>query len=172
MITMCQEDFETSAAVVVSPLPKEHLDWLWKLCLDFSALMIDDHSPKNLAEAEQMHANQLANGSKQYGFLRDDQPVGVVWFDFAGDGMYLGHLVFEKELSTKEKLAMTHIAIARLFDDGARKIIWQMFADNEPFKRFLNHLGAHFEGLLREGTRRNGELRDVMLMASFARDKR
>lgn len=167
---ICQEDFEAPVITVASPFPKEHLTRLWQLCEQFSALMIDDHSPKNQMEAEAMHAAQIANGSKQYGFIRDNELLGAVWFDAAGDGMYLGHLVFEKELSTKEKLALAHIAIERVFEAGARKIIWQMFADNIPFQKFLDHLGASVEGRLREGTRRNGKLCDIVLMASFRRN--
>lgn len=167
---ICQEDFETPVITVASPFPKEHLGWLCEMTKHFSDLMIDDQSPQDLAQMEKMHAAQLENGSHQYGFLREGKPVGAVWFDAVGDSMYLGHLVFEPELSTKEKLALTHIAIEGVFEAGARKIIWQMFADNIPFQKFLNHLGASVEGRLREGTRRNGKLCDIVLMASFRRN--
>jgi RimJ/RimL family protein N-acetyltransferase len=81
-------------------------------------------------------------------------------------GIWYSSLNFRR----KRKLALTHIAIERVFEAGARKIIWQMFADNIPFQKFLNHLGASVEGRLREGTRRNGKLCDIVLMASFRRN--
>jgi RimJ/RimL family protein N-acetyltransferase len=82
--------------------------------------------------------------------------------------MYMGHLVFDREgLTSKEKLELTRDAIKRMFKAGARKIIWHLYADNRAFNIFLTKLGAEHEGTLRQGTRRNGELVDVVMMASF-----
>jgi hypothetical protein len=159
------EDLQTQ---IVSPFPEKHLPKLWAWIQEFSHQMNNDQSPKSLEELVAANAHLNASGGKAYALMLDGVPLGTVWADNLVDGMYMGHLVFDREgLTTQEKLSFSRTAIERMFATGARKIIWHLYADNRAFRIFLKKLGAEVEGTLRQATRRNGELVDVTMMASF-----
>lgn len=158
--------------ILVTPFPEEHLPLMWAWLQEFRAQMVDDYSPHTYDEMLERNRGDLANGMKMYAMVRDGKPVGAVWGEALGDGQYMGHLVFERyTLSTAEKLEMARDAVRQMFADGARKICWQSFADNRAFTIFLRRLGAVIEGRFREATRRNGELVDIVILASFPERK-
>jgi hypothetical protein len=153
---------------VVSPFPFEHLPKMWSWLQHFDALMVDDYCPKSFEEMAEKNKRDLANGAKTYAIMSDGQPVGAVWGEFVGDGVYIGHLVFDRyTLTSSEKMQLARMALKQFFADGARKIQWQLYADNRAFRVFLKRMGASVEGILKQATRCKGELRDMMLMASF-----
>lgn len=154
---------------VYTPAPESMLPAVWAWMNDFSELMIDDHCPKTFDEMCLKHESDLQNGAKEYLIATDNgTPLGAIWAENAGDGMYLGHLVFSRyDLKPEQKTEVARKLIEQMFAHGARKIIWQMFAENRPFRIFLRRLGAEVEGILKQGTRKDGKLRDIMLMASF-----
>lgn len=158
---------------IESPCPEDKLPIVWVWTHEFWQQMVDDRTPKTFEGMVEMNRRDVANGSLQYFFSdADDRPLGGVWGVNAGDGMFLGHLVFSREaVSTPQKLEMARIAIAKMFESGARKIIWQLFADNRAFRIFLKKLGAVQEGYLKDCTRRDGVLQDVILMASFPKEQ-
>lgn len=157
--------------LIESPCPEYRLPQVLKWTHDFWDQMMDDFTPKTLEAITDMNRRDIFNGSLQYFFSsHDGNPMGVVWAVNGGDGVFIGHLVFEREgVSTSEKLEMARIALERMFKEGARKVVWQLFADNRAFRIFLKKLGAEQEGYLKQGARRNGELQDTILMASFAK---
>ncbi len=157
---------------MVTPFPEQHLPLMWEWIQEFACFMVDDLCPQSFEDMEAKNRIDLANGARVYAFIAEDGiPVGAVWGENAGDSVYAGHLVFDRwALRPPEKLSLARLAIQQIFKDGARKIVWQLFADNRPFHIFMRRLGAQEEGLLKKATRRNGELRDVMLMASFPGD--
>jgi hypothetical protein len=156
---------------IESPCPDHRLPQVLKWTHDFWDQMMDDFTPKTIEEITEMNQRDIANGSLQYFFSsHDGNPLGVVWGVNGGDQVFIGHLVFEREgVSTAEKLDMARIALGKMFESGARKIVWQLYADNRAFRIFLKKIGAEQEGYLKQGARRNGELVDTILMASFAK---
>lgn len=157
---------------IVSPFPESHVPKMWAWMQDFTKQMVDDYSPHSLDELATKNKKDLEHGAKTYAVMVDEKPCGAVWGEHLGDNMYLGHLVFDRDnLDSRDKLDMARAVLRHFFHDGARKICWQMFADNRAFRIFLKKLGAAEEGCFRQATRRNGELVDVIVMASFPEDK-
>lgn len=158
--------------MIVSPYPEEQLPKLWGWLQEFSHQMNNDQSPKTFEELVAANRHLNASGGKAYALVTDGIVRGTVWADNLIDGMFMGHLVFDREgITTQEKLAFAKEAIAQMFATGARKIIWHLYADNRAFRIFLKKLGAEVEGTLRQATRRDGELVDVTMMASFPESK-
>lgn len=157
--------------MIVSPYPEEQLDRLWGWIQEFSHQMNNDRSPQSFEELVKANAHLNASGGKAYALMLEGKTMGTVWADNVSDGMYMGHLVFDRSLSTKEKLDFSREALQKMFAAGARKIIWHLYADNRAFRIFLKKLGAEIEGTLKQGTRRKGELVDVTMMASFPESK-
>lgn len=157
---------------IVSPFPDPFIISVWEWLQEFSPQMVDDYTPKTLEQVYQQHIVSRANGAKQYAIYSDNgQPLGAVWGELLGDDMYTAHLVFNRGLEPKEKANLARAALKRFFQDGARKICWQCFADNLPFRNFLmRRLGAKIEGCFRQATRRNGELVDQLVLATFPED--
>jgi RimJ/RimL family protein N-acetyltransferase len=153
---------------VVSPMPEKHCPDLFRWMQEFEDQMLDDQSPHSLQETQKTWKREIETGGLQYFFKSPDGiPLGVVWGTNCGDGMYLGHLVFERALPTSLKLELAKAGIEHMFADGARKIIWQLFEDNRAFRIFLKKLGAEVEGTLKQIVRRRGELVNATMMASF-----
>jgi RimJ/RimL family protein N-acetyltransferase len=150
-------------------LPEQYLPAVWEWLQEFARQMVDDLSPKSEQELRERHRLELDGGGKQYFFVDEQGPAGFVWFTNAGDGMYTGHLVFRRDLHPRLKRELAADGIDMLFRDGARKVIWMVFADNKIFANFLGKVGAEREGYLKQIARRRGELVDVVMMASFAK---
>lgn len=158
---------------LVSPAPESCYPVIWRLLQEFSHQTIDTFAPTTLKECIEKARRDLEAGGRSYAIFKDGIAVGAVWFDAAGDGICLGHLVFErKAISGTEKFKATRAAIKSIFADGFRKIAWVFFADNRAFRVFLKRLGAKHEGVLRKQWRRNGELVDAEIMASFPAEVR
>jgi hypothetical protein len=151
-----------------SPFPDEALPGLWKMMEEFKPQMLDDWCPQTFEAMRAMYHDGRQRLS--YAIYVNGEAIGWVWGDLLGDSVYLGHLTFARYLETlpsSEKLRMARAALRQMFRDGARKIQWHLFRDNRAFHVFLKRLGAEQEGLLRQSTRRGGELMDVIVMASF-----
>ena len=153
---------------LVSPAPESCYPVIWRLLQEFSHQTIDTLAPTSLEECIQKARRDLEAGGRSYAIFKDGIVVGAVWVEALVDGMCLGHLVFERKgLSSTEKIRASRQAIEAIFADGFRKILWMFFSDNRAFRVFLKRLGAKHEGLLREHLRRDGELVDAEMMASF-----
>lgn len=157
---------------IVTPFPENHLPKMWKWLQEFSEQMVNDQCPKSYEEMVEKNRKDLEAGAKVYAICDRGIPVGCVWGENAGDEMYAGHLVFERDIfTTAEKLDLARQVLRLMFADGVRKIIWVLFEDNRAFRIFLKKLGAHMEApCLRDHGRRKGVLVNVSLMASFAED--
>lgn len=156
---------------IVSPVPEWCYPAIWKLFQDFPREMIDSHSPKDIEAFVSKARQDRGSGGKGYVVLREQTPLGAVWFDPIGDEMCIGHLVFERKAITGlEKMKVSRDAVASIFKEGFRKIVWVFFADNRGFRVFLKRLGAKHEGLFKDHLRRDGEWVDAEVMASFPQE--
>ena len=127
---------------LVSPAPESCYPVIWRLLQEFSHQTIDTFSPSSLEELIEKARRDLEAGGRSYAIFKEGIVVGAVWFDVAGDGICLGHLVFErKAISGTEKFKATRTAIKSIFADGFRKITWVFFVDNRAFRVFLKRLG-------------------------------
>ena len=148
---------------VSKPFPEDKLDLIWKWLNVYDVQTLDDYSPQSLEQLREKYA-----GAVSYAVYNGrPEPLGAIWFDHLGDGMYSGHLVFERRALDRTDIRKSvEDSMADLFKDG-RKVYWQFLADNRVFRIFLQRIGAKREGLLAQATRRKGELVDLEIMASF-----
>ncbi|KKL95845.1 hypothetical protein LCGC14_1850540 [marine sediment metagenome] len=153
---------------IVSPFPEECLPLMWQWINEFREQMVDDFTPKTFEEMIEKERSDREAGGRFYTIVQKGTVVGFVWGEHVGDQVYAGHLVFDRDaLRPAEKLEAAKLALNRFFSEGARKIRWMAFTDNRAYRIFLRRLGATFEGELKKETRRQGELCDVVLFASF-----
>lgn len=153
-----------------SPFPEQHLSAMCGWLQEFKYQMVDDASP---LEESDVRAFYESGRSKSFAVEVDGQAAGAVWAEELYDGVYMGHLVFDRDmLSSAEKVQATRQAVRKLFEEGARKISWHVFADNRAFRIFLKRVGAEIEGTMRKATKRNGEYVDVMLLSTLPEDLR
>lgn len=155
---------------IVSPCPNSDLPQIWKWLQFFAKETLDEKAPKSLEEFLLKENFDRHNGGKTFAVALDGHLVGGIWYEAVGDGMAVGHLVFDPghTLSTSGKMQAVR---QTLKEAGFRKIIWTFFADNRAFRVFLKRLGAEEEGLFRKQVRREGELVDQAFMASFPEAK-
>jgi RimJ/RimL family protein N-acetyltransferase len=169
----CEVQYEQMTSFrLVSPFPERELEKFWRWCEENRSAMMDDGAPQDFEALKAKNARDLKNGALTYGVLAaDGRCVGAVWGESAGDSIYYGHLVFERDWFTpSEKLAATKDALGKMFAAGARKIVWMAYPDNRPFLIFLLKLGATTEGYIRKGTRKAGNVADFLLLATFPED--
>ena len=153
---------------IVSPLPNGEFHKVWDWLQEFRKQTIDDFSPQTLEQLVEKAKTDILAGGKSYAIFNEGCFVGCLWGEHAGDQVYAGHLVFDRDaLMPKEKLEAAKLALKQFFSDGARKIRWLALADDRAYRIFLRRLGATLEGELKKETRRQGELCDVVLFASF-----
>ncbi len=153
---------------IVSPFPEDCFPAFWTWVKEFEEQMVDDFSPQTFQELVAKARQDLAAGGKSYAIMQNAKLVGCVWGEHVGDQVFSGHLVFERDaLKSAEKLEATKLTLQQFFSEGARKIRWMALADNRAYRIFLRRLGATLEGELKKETRRQGELCDVVLFASF-----
>lgn len=153
---------------IVSPTPPEHYERVWKLLDEFRHEVLDAAAPSTLEEMIERNAKDAERGGKSFSVLKEGQFAGAVWFEMIGDGVCIGHLVFDRfALTGAQKMAATRNVLRMMFSDGFRKVHWAFFADNRAFRVFLKRLGAEQEAHFRQHCRRDGELVDVDIVASF-----
>ena len=153
---------------IISPFTEEYLLPFWTWMKEFEEQMVDDFSPQTFQELQAKARQDLAAGGKSYAIMKEGILVGCVWGEHVGDQVFSGHLVFERDaLKSAEKLEAAKLTLQQFFSEGARKIRWMALADNRAYRIFLRRLGATLEGELKKETRRQGELCDVVLFASF-----
>lgn len=130
--------------------------------------MVDDFSPQTFEQLVLKARADAEAGGKSFAITKEGRLVGCLWGEHVGNDVYSGHLVFDRdELSPAEKLEAAKEAMHRFFEDGARKIRWMALPDNRAYRLFLRKLGAGFEGELKQETKQGGELKDLLLFASF-----
>lgn len=158
---------------LTTPIPREHLSTtIWEWFQTFWNQMVNDPMPQTRDGIAAWMERCAAKGGKSY-FAVDEkgEPVGTIWGEAGDDNIHIAHLVFARHRVSREvKLVIAKAAIRQYFADGARKLIWGIYADNEPAIAFLKQLGASVEGTLKKQTRRDGQLMDVVLMAIFPED--
>lgn len=153
---------------IVSPFPEEFLPGFWAWMQEFKNQMVDDFTPQTFEELVEKERLDRDAGGKSYGIMVEGKVVGCLWGEFVGDQVFSGHLVFDRDsLKPSEKLEAAKMTLKQFFADGARKIRWLALSDNRAYRIFLRRLGATFEGELKQETRREGKLCDVVLFASF-----
>jgi hypothetical protein len=83
------------------------------------------------------------------------------------DGMYFGHLVFERDILTpSEKFKFTQQAMRLMFASGVKKVIWLSLDSNRPFKLFLRKLRAEKKELVSGGAMCDGQAVPVQVFVS------
>ena len=159
---------------LISPLPEDCLPQLWGWLAEFRKQMVDAASPETFTDLLAKYRSDHAAGAVSFGAFRETgnghrgELLGIVWGEFMGDGIFTGHMVFSREISSAEKMEIAKSSLAQW---TARKIRWPMFSDNRAYRIFLRRLGAKEEGLFHEEARREGELQDVIVMASFPKGR-
>lgn len=157
-----------SEVEIVTPTPEEHFGQVWKLLDEFRHEVLDAAAPSSLEEMIERNKQDAEKGGKSFSVVKEGQFAGAVWFEMIGDGTCIGHLVFDRfALTGPEKMAATKNVLRMMFSDGFRKVHWALFADNRAFRVFLKRLGAEQEAHFRQHCRRDGELVDADIMASF-----
>jgi hypothetical protein len=126
---------------------------VWQWMNEFRPFMVDDCCPKSLNEMYEKHHADLIKGALEYAFVdENEKPLGVVWAEKFSDGIYFGHLVFEREVLTpSDKFRCTQSALNLMYASGAKKVIWLSLDSNRPFKLFLRKLKAEKRELVPEG---------------------
>jgi hypothetical protein len=157
---------------ILSPFPEECLQLFWRWMQEFKDQMVDDFTPKTFEEMTEKAQRDQEAGGKSYAIVQKGTVVGCLWGEHVGDQVFAGHLVFDRDaLTPREKLEAAKLTLGRFFSEGARKIRWMALADNRAYRIFLRRLGAKLEGELKKETRRQGELCDVVLFASFPEEQ-
>ncbi|MGH9468018.1 MAG: GNAT family N-acetyltransferase [Terriglobales bacterium] len=160
---------------LTAPIPREHLSTtMWDWFQAYWRLMVNDPMPQTRNGIAALIESNVAKGGKSY-FARDDnkQPVGAVWGRASEDNIHIAHFVFAPhQLRREAKLAITKAALRQYFAAGARKLVWGVYPENRSCLTFLELLGAHVEGTLRQETRRDGQLMDVVLLGLFPEELR
>lgn len=158
---------------IVAPFPIEALPLMWKWLTEFRKEMVDDFSPQTYDELVEKCRADSEKGAKSYAIIHEGQIVGCVWGEPVGNDVFSAHLVFERDgLNPQEKLGATQAAVKQFFSEGARKLRWMTLSDNRAYRLFLRRLGAQYEGELKLETKQNGEMKDLMLFASFPNGRR
>ena len=135
---------------------------------EFKEQMVDDFTPQTFDELREKESRDRNAGGRSYAILHKERAVGCLWGESVGDQVFSGHLVFDRDaLTPAEKLEAAKMTLKQFFSDGARKIRWLALSDNRAYRIFLRRLGAEFEGELKQETRREGKLCDVVLFPSF-----
>lgn len=157
--------------VVSKPFPANHYGRVWEWLKQHEKQTMDSASPQTKDATFQEGKAETDMGTLSYAVHEGEkEPQGCVWFQFAGLGVYFGHLAFDS-IPPKVKAETTRVALQDAFHSGARKVQWFFLADNVMFKNFLTRrIGAKPEGLMRKQTQRGTEWVDVLVMASFPKE--
>jgi hypothetical protein len=112
------------------------------------------------------------SGGKTFCIHNDGVMVGAVWVENIGEGIGVGHLVFDPghTISTSEKIHASRLVMREIFQ-YFRKVMWAFFADNRAFRVFLKRMGAIEEGIFHQHVRRGSDFVDQAWMASFPETK-
>jgi hypothetical protein len=158
----------TDKVLIQSPCPDSELPLVWEWLNHFAKETLDEQSPQSMESFLERERATRSTGGKTFAIMMDDKLIGAVWCEAIGNGMAIGHLVFDPghTISTREKVRASRCALESMFL-SFRKIIWTFFSDNRAFRVFLKRLGAIEEGCFRKSLMRKGEWVDQAFMASF-----
>ena len=152
---------------LVYPFPDADWAHLWNWVQEYPERNFDDYGPRDCADfIEEMRRRQQVEWT--FGVRIDGVLGGFVGFapTTPRSGMLHGICFAQRAWGPH-----TRPAVRRVFEElatvGVEKISATYFADNAKIDRFLKDLGAQEEGLLRQQTRRGGELIDMRLVGIF-----
>lgn len=153
---------------VTTPCPSSNLPLVWEWLSHFSKETLDTNSPKSLIDFLESEEPCRENGGKTFSIHSDGVMVGAIWVENIGDGIGVGHLVFDPghTISTSEKIQASKLVMREVFK-SFRKVMWAFFADNRAFRIFLKRMGAIEEGVFHQHVRRGPDFVDQAWMASF-----
>lgn len=145
---------------------------MWDWLSHFAQETLDSNAPKSLDEFLHSEAMCRMNGGKTFCIHNDDVMIGAIWVENIGDGIGVGHLVFDPghTISTSEKIYASKLVMKEIFQ-YFRKVMWAYFADNRAFHVFLRRMGAIEEGIFHQHVRRGSDFVDQAWMASFPETK-
>jgi len=157
---------------IIHPCPSRDLPRVWEWLSHFSKETLDSNAPKSLDEFLHSEAMCRMGGGKTFCIHNDDVMIGVIWVENIGDGIGVGHLVFDPghTISTSEKIQASKLVMKEIFQHF-RKVMWAYFADNRAFHVFLRRMGAIEEGIFHQHVRRGSDFVDQAWMASFPETK-
>lgn len=153
---------------IVSPCPPENLPTVWEWLSHFSKETLDSNAPKTLDEFLSNEKLCRERGGKTFSISKEEKMIGAIWVENIGDGICVGHLVFDPghTIPTSEKILSSRIVLKQIFE-SFRKVMWAYFADNRAFHVFLRRMGAIDEGIFHKHVRRGSDFVDQAWMASF-----
>lgn len=158
-----------STIELVSPFPTQSLQLAWSWLNEFPERNFDDYGPKTPSQFGVHMVEREEAGERTWLVKKDGAPVGIVGYQPVTPRMGWFHgICFTRAAWGRET---TQAAVGRvineLFASGVEKIGAAYYADNPRIGRFLEHLGAVDEGLLRAHTLRGGQPVDMRLVAIF-----
>jgi RimJ/RimL family protein N-acetyltransferase len=156
--------------VVLKPsLDREWWPLMWRWLMEDPTMNADEFGPQS--EAEYIAQREAMRGREQlWGVIADERPAGFIQYQPISPMLGSMHVCFTRAVRG-HGVATTAMCRVRdeLIANGVRKLTIAIFSDNAPALALCRRFGAIHEGLLRHHTRTNGRLRDVRLMAIFAR---
>jgi len=159
---------------ILDPCPENYRPLVLQWLLEHKEQTLDDLAPHDDAEMKAKYEGDMARGSKFYGVESEDRtPVGCVWFENVGEGIFVGHLAFSlNHISAQARINSTRQSLRMVFSSGARKVLWPALVRNVIYINFLRkRIGAELEAVLRKQVRCKGEWMDVAFLASFPEEK-
>lgn len=153
---------------ITTPCPSEKLPLVWEWLSHFSRETLDTNSPQSLDEFLKSESLCRISGGQTFSINSEGVMVGAIWVENIGDGVGVGHLVFDPghTISTSEKIQASKKVMREVFK-SFRKVMWAFFADNRAFHVFLKRMGAIEEGIFHQHVRRGSDYVDQAWMASF-----
>jgi RimJ/RimL family protein N-acetyltransferase len=156
---------------LVSPFPSEFYPNLLEWVQQYPLKMMDDSWPKDLAGLSS--TLDLRSECECTALVTENgKPVGFIGYqDLTSHVGSLRGVCFDKAVhGNGTAFRALRVVLQRQFDRGIHKIMAFPFADNPRSVAFYYKLGAKYEGLLKEHTKRNGLLTDMLCLAFFAKD--
>jgi RimJ/RimL family protein N-acetyltransferase len=152
------------------PFPTYALPRVWGWTVESRRQVADDFAVKTLDEfVNQWEAAERA-GRSSWGVWRDKELGGAVTSARVNPMCVDAHCVFKRSFwghaVTVEAL---RLVFEEIFSNGeTQKIMATAFRDNHALLGLVRKLGFQKEGVLRQQTRRNGEMVDVVLIGLTA----
>ena len=156
------------AAVTVTierPFPAYALPRVWGWTVESRRQVADDFAVSTLEAFVNEWEAADAAGRSTWGVWRDKELGGVVTSAHINPMCVDAHCVFKRSFwghdTTVEAL---RLVFEEIFAEGVVKITATAFHDNHALLGLVRKLGFQKEGVLRQQTRRNGEMVDVVLI--------
>jgi len=156
----------TAAGVTVSrPFPIHALPRLWAWTVESRRQVADDFAVQTLEEFVSRWEAAETAGRSSWAVWRDKELGGAVTSSRINPVCVDAHCVFKRSFwghaVTVEAL---RLVFEEIFSNGILKITATAFYDNHALLGLVRKLGFQKEGVLRQQTRRAGELIDVVVI--------